>query len=120
MAAKSEFFTEIDFIIEANPDDHQKPDTVVIWDDEKLKSAFKEIEIELQKIRGGISEYVPRAIDPGKFGFPAENAIKIFLLAPNDRGFEGVKQIAKQDWGARAANHFIALLKVAREVKKNE
>lgn len=114
----SKFFNEVEFEMTPSPAS-QKPAKVVVWDKTKLDAAFEEITQELIKIKGGVSEFVPRAIDSGKFGFPAMNAIKIFLSDPSDKTFEGIPEITRQDWGARAGNHFTALLKAAREVKDN-
>lgn len=115
----SKFFEEVEFEIEKSPAD-PRPKTIVVWDPEKLKAALAEIEEELTKVRGGASEYVPRAIDPGKFGFPAQNAIKMFVRDPSDKGLKDVTAIAKQDWGARMGAHVTTLLKDARSEKINE
>ena len=116
---ESKFFKEVEFEIPPNPDE-QKPKTVVVWDKDKLKAAFKEIEAELEKVKNGSSEYVPRAIDPGRFGFGAQNAMRIFVDDPSDKVFEGIHPICNQDFGAKAGNYFNGLLKEAREEKTNE
>ena len=108
----SRFFTEIEFEPSGNDD---KPDyTKVAWCGAKLKQALEEIEAEIEKIRHGTSELVPRAIDPGRFGFPAHNAIKVFISNPSDKTFEGIHAICRQDFTGRAGDKFYELLKAAR------
>lgn len=115
----SRFFTEVEF-----PDlpdtTHQRPEKVTVWDAEKLAAAMDTIELELAKIKGGTSELVPRAIDPGKFGFPAQNAIKVFIRDPSDKVFDGIRPIANQDWGARMGKFVVETLLAARTEKTNE
>ncbi len=113
---KSKFFTEVEFPFEPDPT-NPRAESVVVWDPTKLKLALAQIELEVTKIIGGTSDYVPRAINPGAFGFPAMNAIKIFVNAPQDKTFPDIEQIANQDWGMRAGKHFASLLREARELK---
>jgi hypothetical protein len=115
----SSLFEEVEFKVPKSPAD-QKPEKVVIWDPEKLKEAAKKIEAEVEKIKLGTSEYHPHAVNPSSFGFPASNALKVFLSDPNDERFKGFVQIAKQDWGIIAAAVFREKLLPAREEKPNE
>lgn len=116
---ESKFFKEVEFEEPRDPTD-ARPEKIVIWDKEKVKEAASHIREELSLIKRGQSELTPYAIDPGAFGFPAENALKIFERKPADKEFEGFVQIARQDWGARAAEKFASMLRPAREVVDNE
>ena len=115
----SNFFKEVEFKMEKDPAD-QKPEKVVVWDQKIIDEAFEEILKELQLIRNGTSVFSSYAINPGSFGFPAENVLKMFKADPSDKAFAGFVQIAKQDWGASAGAHFAKLLRAAREEKNNE
>lgn len=109
----SKFFNEVEFKIPPNPATPEPPK--VVWHKNKLEQSFKKIASEIEKIKNGTSEYVAYAINPGRFGFPAENAMKIFIASPSDKAFIGIKDICCQDFGARAGNLFYELLKEARE-----
>jgi len=120
MSDKSEFFKEVEFTIEPFRGDSNKPATKVVWDEDKMKEAWATITTELSRIKGGTSEYYPRAVDPGSFGFPAANAIQIFMDNPSDKGFADLAGITTQDWGKKASVYFLGLLKAARGVQDNE
>lgn len=111
----SKFFKELEFDLPESPAE-PKPSEVV-WDKVKLEKAFKQITQEVEKIKSGTSEYTTYAINPGSFGFPAINSVKIFVENPSDRAFKGIHDICKQDLGARAGDFFYRLLKSAREEK---
>ena len=115
----SRFFEEIEFEESKDPG-HQTPKLLVVWDEEKLAAAWAEIKDEIEKIKVGASELHPRAVTPGQFGFPAENAMKIFLRDPSDKAFEGILAICRQDFAARAGDHFHELLKASRSEVPNE
>lgn len=117
--AKSEFFKPVEFPKTVSPG-HQRPKTKVVWDADLLKEAKKAIDKECVKIRVGTSELVPHAIDNGRFGLPAHNAIKVFLEEPSDKTFAGIEPIARQDFGKRAGDYFVELLLKARKVVPNE
>lgn len=119
MSDKSEFFTPLEFPTQVSPAE-QKPKTKVVWDEEILKAAKKAIDKEVARIRVGTSKLRVGAIDNGKFGTPAENAIKTFLEEPDDFTFDRVKELATQDYGARVGDHFVGLLKKARTEVPNE
>ena len=119
MIEKSEFFTPIEFPTQVSPAE-QKPKTRVEWDKNHLSDAKKAIDRECAKIRVGTSKLVSRAIDNGKFKTPAENAIITFLADPSDELFERVKELTVQDYGQRAGDHFVTLLKKARKEVPNE
>jgi anthranilate phosphoribosyltransferase len=115
----SKFFTPVEFEEPEDPG-HQRPATVVVWDKEKLDVAWTQIKEEIAKIKDGTSEYVPRAINPSHFGFPAANAVKIFIKDPSDKAFLGIRDICRQDFMGRAGDRFHELLKACREEKPND
>lgn len=115
----SRLFTPVEFKEPEDPG-HQKPKTKVVWDKEKLQMAWTKIEVEIKRIKSGSSDYVPRGINPGSFGFPAENAMKIFIENPIDKSFKGIKEICRQDFMSRAGDLFYDLLKECREEVPNE
>ena len=117
--AKSEFFTPVDFPKVISPAD-QRPKNKVVWDADLLKEAKGAIDKECAKIRVGTSKLVPHAIDNGRFGLPAHNAIKVFLDEPSDETFAGLKPICRQDFGQQAGDYFVGLLLKARKVIPNE
>ncbi len=119
MPVKSKFFEPIVFPGKTSPAD-QKPKTRVVWDENHLAAAKTAINKEVAKIRVGTSKLTKRAVDNGKFGTPAENAIKTFLDDPSDLTFDRVKELATQDYGQRVGDHFVGLLRKAREVVPNE
>lgn len=119
MPDKSEFFKEVEFSVESFGGDSNKPATRVYWDKAKLDKAYEDIKTELRRIKGGTSDYSPRAVDPGTFGFPADNAIRIFIDNPTDKGFKDLQGITVQDFGKKASVYFLGLLKVAKEVIPN-
>jgi len=114
----SKFFQKLEFE-EPEYEGVVKPKTIVFWDKEKLKTVLEQILSEIEKIKNGTSEFVPRAIHPSTFGFPAENAIKIFVSDPSDKHFEGIKEICRQDFMSRAGDYFHNLLKDCREERPN-
>ena len=116
---KSEFFTPVRFPKTRSPADN-RPKTKVVWDEDLLKEAEKSILLECAKIRVGTSKMVAGAIDNGRFGLPAENAIKVFLADPSDDTFAGIKDISRQDFGQLAGDYFVELLLKARKVIRNE
>ena len=115
----SEYFKPVEFEEPKDPG-HQRPKTIVKWDEEKLKEAWVQISAEIEKIKNGTSEYHPYAVNPGRFGFPAENAIKIFMSDPTDKAFDGIHAICRQDFSGRAGDHFHELLKACRSEVPNE
>lgn len=118
MTEQNKFFKSFAFKPKENPSKAQ-PKMIPIWDLEKLAEAEIGIELEIAKIKNGTSHYLNKAVDPGGFGFPAQNAIRIFIKKPSDKTFPGIKAIAKQDFGPRASAAFAALLYEARSEVEN-
>jgi hypothetical protein len=112
-----EFFKEVEFEMPESPAKPAAP-PVVVWDPEILAEAVKRIEAEIEKIKNGTSEHSTYAVNPGDRGFPAMNAVKIFVADPSDRSFRGVSEILVQDFKVRAGTLFTALLKAARSEKE--
>lgn len=114
-----DLFTEIEFEEPEDPSDNT-PKTKIIWNEEKLASAKKDIDKEISKIKTGTSEFLKRAIDPGRFGFPAENLLINFLKNPSDEALERLHMLCQKNFSPRAGNHFHTLLKACREEVPNE
>mgnify|MGYP003631448182 FL=1 len=114
----SKFFKSFEFKVKDDPS-IAIPLKLVVWDLEKLAEIEADIELEITKIKNGTSLYLKRAIDPGGFGFPAQNAIRIFVKKPSDKSFPGIKAIARQDWGPQASVAFAAKLNAARSEIEN-
>ena len=110
----SEFFKPVDFTFPEDPADNS-PKIAVIWHREKLASALAEIEEEVVRIKNGTSDLVTYPIDPGAWGFPAMNALKIFVADPFEKDVLGLQAILKQDFSARAGDLFFKLVMEARE-----
>jgi hypothetical protein len=113
----SKFFEPVEFEEPKDPADN-RPTTVVTWDKDMLDKAWEAISAEITKIKRGTSDFYKYAVNPGSFGFPAENSIKIFLDDPSDKTFEGIREICKQDFKG-AGEYFYQLLKACREEKDN-
>ena len=118
MSSNNKFFKSFDFKVKENPSKSQ-PRMIPHWDLEKLAEVEITIEEEIAKIKNGTSLYLNKAVDPGGFGFPAQNAIRIFIKKPSDKTFPGIKAIAKQDFGPRASAAFASQLYEARSEIEN-
>jgi len=114
----NKFFKSFKFVPKENPS-KALPKMIPVWDLEMLATAEITIEEEITKIKNGTSLYLNKAVDPGGFGFPAQNAIRIFIKKPSDKTFPGIKAIAKQDFGPRASAAFSAMLYEARTEVEN-
>lgn len=112
----SQFFKPVEFKVEADPDLPRT--TTTVWDKEKIAQADKDIKAEVEALKAGTSKYSVYAIDPGKHGFPAMNALKRFLEAPGDKTLEVFAASAVSTWGARAGNEFTAKLRACSETRE--
>lgn len=108
----SKFFTPIEFPVETDPQLPRPTETV--WDLEVVKAANAAILEEIEKLKSGTSQYSHYAIDPGKNGFPASNALKVFVRDPSDKLLKNFEDTAASTWGARAGKAFTAKLRAAR------
>lgn len=109
----SDFFKPVDYTIPDSPAEPAPP--AYVWDKEALKGAQMAILEEVERIRHGASEFTTYAIDPGKFNIPCLHVIEMFVNDPSDKAFQGTREICRQDFGARAGDHFHLLLAVCRE-----
>jgi len=116
----SKYFEQIELEFTEDPNIPEKSKPVKLFDLKKLKVAEELICVEMGKIRRGTSKFTHYAIEPGSFGFPAANTLKIFMDDPTEDNYEGFKEIAIQDFGALAGNHFMGLIDEAREDTDNE
>ncbi len=109
----SRFFTPV---TAEGEDSNLPPKVIVTWDEKQLEAAKVEIDLEIKKVRLGLSDHCSQAVDNGAHGFPAENAIKIFFLDPSDHHLNEVVQVTGQDLGHRMGTYFGKLIKRARRV----
>ena len=110
----SKFFTPVEFVVPTDPS-LPKP-TKTVWNTEKLAQAEKEIKEEVESLKSGTSQYSVYAIDPGRFGFPAINALNKFIQSPNDRTLKSFEDSANSTFGTRAGKAFTDKLREAMEV----
>lgn len=115
----SKYFNEIKFTLNKDPAEPDRTPAPNLFDQKKLEVAEKEIQEEFKKIKNGTSNLVTYAINPGGFGFPAANLLRIFMSEPTEKNFKGFIDISKQDFGNLAAERFSNIMNNARE-KKNE
>ena len=116
----SKYFEQIELEFSDDPNIPKKSKPEKTFNTEKLKKAFDEISMEIGKIRKGTSDYHHYAVEPGSFGFPAANQLTIFMEKPSEKTYQAFKEIAIQDFGALAGNHFMSLIDKAREDADNE
>lgn len=111
------YFKEVEFELPEDPGERpQTKENKLLFDEEKLEGAVKAIKEEFVRFKDGTSDFTSYAINPGSFGFPAANRLSIFLKDPTQKNYLAFLEIAKQDFGARAATHFMDLLKEAKNV----
>jgi hypothetical protein len=119
MSENNRFFEPIEFKEPIDPSSN-KPKEIVIWDKEQLKQAWEEIQKGIEQIKRGTFPGISVALDPGRFSWPAANAVKNFMEEPNDRNFKGIREILRQDFKASGGEKFYRLLLKCRRVEKNE
>lgn len=115
----SEFFKPVEYELLKSPAD-QAPKIRVLWHREKLQSALEEIDEEIVRIKNGTSDFTTYAVNPGKHGFPARNVLVGFVADPADKALPDLRQICRQDFGARAGELFVKLILEAREEVLND
>jgi hypothetical protein len=111
----SKYFEEVDFPLEEDPTLPKPPKPKMVFNPESVVAATARIRAEFDKIKHGTSDHTQYAINPGHFGFPADNRLKIFELDPTEENYVAFVQISKQDFGVRAAAYFAELLNVCKE-----
>jgi hypothetical protein len=112
----SRFFQPIEFPVE--PDQVLARPTETVWNASVVELASTAILAEIEKLKAGTSEYSVYAIDPGKHGFPAVNALKAFVKSPSDKLLKNFEETANSTFGARAGKAFTAHLRNARETRE--
>ena len=110
----SEYFDEVEFALPKDPNEQPKP-KLGAYNATLVKLAVVEIKTEIDRIRVGASDLTTYAINPGSFGFPAKTCLEAFEKKPADKTFKDFVQIAHQDFGKSAGDHFAALLAATRE-----
>jgi len=111
----SKYFQPVEFEIPKDPDLPRQ--TTTIWHADKVAAAAAEIKAEVGRIKSGTSQYSTYAVDPGRFGFPAINALNAFVQNPTDKLLKNFEDTANSTFGARAGRDFTTKLRTAREVK---
>lgn len=110
------YFTEIEFELPEDPGVPKKKAVKPSFNKEKATAAVVEIKAEFDRIAKGTSKLTTYPINPGAFGFPAENRLKIFEADPTEENYKAFIEICKQDLGVRVAFHCLELLKEAQNV----
>lgn len=112
----SKFFQPIEFKVEP---DHELPrPTETVWDTSAIKLAEASIMAEIESLKAGTSQYSAYAIDPGKAGFPAVNALKVFVRGPTDALLKNFEATANSTFGARAGKAFTAQLRACMTTRE--
>lgn len=114
------YFKEVEFELSEDPGENPKPKNQFELDKEKLNEAYNQVVEEINRIRRGESEYTTYAIDPGDFGFPVMNRLKMLKDDPSKKNYVGFLEIAKQDLGIKAASYFMTLILKAKKDNTNE
>lgn len=102
-------FTPVKFEMPKNAEKTSKSKTIN-FNDELLKAVADSIRSDFEDIKVGESDLTSYAINPGSFGFPADNRLKILLTNPNEKNLKGFLEIAKQDFGVAAHEKWKRLL----------
>jgi len=110
----SRYFNEVEFEMLEDPGAPKKKEVKASFDPEKLKLAIVEIRAEFDRIADGTSKLTAYPINPGGFGFPAQNRLKMLEADPNQENYKAFLELAKQDLGQRVAIYCMGLLKDAQ------
>jgi hypothetical protein len=110
----SKYFTEVEFEIGEDPGAPKKKPEQMSFDLDKLKIAITEIRAEFDRIAQGTSALTTYPINPGGFGIPASNRLKMLESNPTSENYKAFLEIAKQDLGQRVAVYAMGLLKDAQ------
>lgn len=106
-------FKPVEFELPADPGIPPKP-KVVTFDKDMVKEAADKIRQEFERIKGGTSEFTTYAINPGPFGFPCANRLKMFEADPTEKNLKAVYEIVLQDLGMRMAVFVSGLLEATK------
>ncbi len=115
----SKHFTPVEFKLSDDPGKPKRPEKIISVNKDKFEIAIKEIEAEFAKIKIGESDLLHYAVDNKDFGSPVGNRFKILKGDPTVGHIKAFLELAKQDLGAKAADHFKGLLKVTLEEVPN-
>jgi hypothetical protein len=116
----SRFFTEVEFELPEDPGAPTKKVTKASFNKEKLTTAIAEIRAEFDRIAEGSSKLTAYPINPGGFGFPAQNRLKMFETDPTEENYKAFLELTKQDLGQRVAIYCMGLLIEAQDKKETE
>lgn len=112
----SKYFQPIEFPVEADPELPRPTETV--WDTDAIVLAEASILAEIDLLKAGTSQYSAYALDPGKNGFPAVNALRTFVRGPNDRALKSFEDTANSTFGSRAGKAFTAKLRACMSTRE--
>lgn len=112
------YFEEVEFELRENPAVKTTPKDIEFVDQPKLAAVIEEIEKEFELIRTGDSDLCHYAINPGRFASPVASALTGLKNKPSFKAMREFLQVAEQDLGAKAREHFKGLL--AGTIKKEQ
>jgi hypothetical protein len=105
------YFEEVEFELRDDPAVKKAPKKDIEFVDQpKLKAVIEEIEAEFEKIRTGNSDLTHYAINPGRFASPVASALTGLKNRPSFKAMRQFLQVAEQDLGFKAREHFKGLL----------
>lgn len=107
----SKYFNEIEFELPVDPGAPAPKPKQASFDKEKVAAAIAEIRAEFDRIAAGTSKLTAYPINPGGFGFPAQNRLKMFEADPTEENYKAFLELTKQDLGQRVAIYAMGLLK---------
>ena len=114
----SNYFTEVEFELRDDPSVKKAPKKDIEFVDQpKLEAVIEKIEEEFERIRTGASDLTHYAINPGRFASPVASALTTLKNRPSFKAMREFLQVAEQDLGAKAKEHFKSLL--AGTIKEN-
>jgi hypothetical protein len=108
--SKSSYFEEVEFEVSESPIATSRPTTKIVPNPDKLAMAVIQIYKDFEGIKNGTSDLVHYAVDNGNFGSPAGNALKRIEANPSVETIKAFVQLAGQDLGGKAQEHFRQLL----------
>jgi hypothetical protein len=117
---KSAYFEEVEFEVSGSPIGTKRPETKIVPNPDKLAVAVVQIYKDFEGIKNGTSDLTHYAIDNGNFGSPCGNALKRLEADPSVDTIKAFVQLAGQDLGGMAQEHFRTLLASTLEEVPNE
>lgn len=105
------YFEEVEFELREDPAVKKAPKKDIEYVDQpKLDAVVVKIEEEFELIRVGASDLTHYAINPGRFASPVASALTGLKNKPSFKAMRHFLQVAEQDLGVKARDHFKGLL----------